>query len=170
MPQPQPQPQPQPPPPPQPQPPPDRPARLMDHLRDALRSRHYSRRTEQAYTLWVRRYIHFHQLRHPAEMAEPEINGFLTHLAVDLKVSSSTQTQALSALLFLYRRVLNIEIGELAEVVRSRKHELAEILVGCVIRLDAQGDHVSKQLRRVQKAARVPRKPAAVCAPLLATE
>jgi len=114
-------PQPEPPPQPPPQPPPARPARLMDQLRDALRSRHYSRRTEQAYTLWVRRYIHFHQLRHPAEMAEPEINAFLTHLAVNLKVSSSTQTQALSALLFLYRRVLNIEIGELAEVVRSRK-------------------------------------------------
>ena len=104
-----------------PQPSPSRPPRLMDQLRNALRTRHYSRRTEQAYSLWVRRYIHFHQLKHPAEMAEPEINAFLTHLAVDLKVASSTQTQALSALLFLYRKVLAIEIGELTEVIRSRK-------------------------------------------------
>ena len=105
----------------QPTPQPARPTRLMDQMRNAIRSRHYSRRTEQAYTLWVRRYIHFHELKHPADMAEPEINAFLTHLAVDLKVASSTQTQALSALLFLYRRVLGIEVGELTEVVRSRK-------------------------------------------------
>lgn len=98
-----------------------RPPRLMDQLREALRSRHYSERTEQAYCLWVRRYIRFHQLRHPAEMAEPEINAFLTHLAVEQKVSSSTQTQALCALLFLYRFVLDMPVGELGEVIRARK-------------------------------------------------
>lgn len=93
----------------------------MTQLREAIRSRHYSRRTEQAYCLWTKRYIRFHGLRHPAEMAEPEINAFLTHLAVTEKVSASTQTQALSALLFLYRHVLGREVGELADLVRARK-------------------------------------------------
>ena len=92
----------------------------MQQMRDGLRSRHYSHRTERAYCHWVRRYIVFHGLRHPAEMAEPEINAFLTHLAVDGKVSASTQTQALSALLFLYRHVLGREVGELEGLVRAR--------------------------------------------------
>ncbi|MDP3630464.1 MAG: phage integrase N-terminal SAM-like domain-containing protein, partial [Actinomycetota bacterium] len=95
--------------------------RLMDRLQQALRSRHYSRRTEQAYSLWARRYIRFHGVRHPDEMGEAEINAFLTHLAVDEKVSASTQTQALSALLFMYRNVLDREIGELSGVIRARK-------------------------------------------------
>jgi len=79
--------------------------KLLDQLRGALRSRHYSRRTEQTYVMWVKRFTVFHNLRHPAELAEPEINAFLTHLAVKEKVSSSTQNQALSALLFLYQHV-----------------------------------------------------------------
>ncbi len=95
--------------------------RLLDQMRDALRSRHYSRRTEQAYLLWAERYIRFHHLRHPSEMAEPEINEYLTHLAVDGKVAASTQNQALCALLFLYRHVLGLEIGVLGDVVRARK-------------------------------------------------
>ncbi len=74
--------------------------KLLDQLREALRARHYSRRTEQTYCLWVKRFILFHHVRHPADMAEQEINAFLTHLAVKERVSSSTQTQALSALLF----------------------------------------------------------------------
>ena len=95
--------------------------KLLDRLREALRARHYSRRTEQTYCLWVKRFIFFHNVRHPAEMAEPEINTFLTHLAVKEKVSASTQNQALSALLFLYRHVLGREIGDLGEVIRARK-------------------------------------------------
>ena len=95
--------------------------RLMDSLREALHSRHYSRRTEQSYCHWVKRFFYFHNIRHPAEMAEPEINAFLTHLAVKEKVSSSTQNQALSALLFLYRHVLGREVGDLGEVIRARK-------------------------------------------------
>jgi integron integrase len=94
---------------------------LMDQLREALRSRHYSRRTEQAYTLWVRRFIRFHNIRHPATMGEAEINAFVTHLAVVQHVSASTQTQALSALLFLYRHVIGREVGDLGEVIRARK-------------------------------------------------
>ena len=72
--------------------------KFLDQLREALRARHYSRRTEQTYCLWVKRFIFFHHVRHPAEMAEPEINAFLTHLAVKEKVSASTQNQALCAL------------------------------------------------------------------------
>ena len=97
------------------------PARLMDEMREALRSRHYSPRTEKAYCLWVKRYVRFHKMRHPAEMTEPEINEFLTHLAVDENVSASTQTQALSALLFLYRHVIYYELGNLGAVTRARK-------------------------------------------------
>jgi len=95
--------------------------KLLDRLREALRSRHYSRRTEETYCLWVRRFIYFHNVRHPAEMAEPEINAFLTHLAVKEKVSASTQNQALSALLFLYRHVIGRDVGDLGEVIRARK-------------------------------------------------
>src|SRR3990172_5064338 len=95
--------------------------KLLDRLREALRARHYSRRTEETYCHWVKRFIFFHKVRHPAEMAEPEINAFLTHLAVKEKVSASTQNQALSALLFLYRHVLVREIGDLSEVIRARK-------------------------------------------------
>jgi len=98
-----------------------RPPKLLDQLREALRSRHYSRRTEQTYCQWVKRYIYFHKVRHPAEMAEQEINAFLSHLAVHGKVSASTQNQALSALLFFYRQVLRRDIGELGEVIRARK-------------------------------------------------
>jgi integron integrase len=95
--------------------------KLLDRLRLALRSRHYSRRTEQTYCLWVRRFILFHNVRHPAEMAEADINAFLTHLAVKEKVSASTQSQALSALLFLYRHVVGRAVGDLGEVIRARR-------------------------------------------------
>lgn len=71
--------------------------------------------------MWVRRFIFFHQVRHPEEMAEAEINAFLTHLAVQEKVSASTQNQALSALLFLYRYVIGREVGDLGEVIRARR-------------------------------------------------
>jgi integron integrase len=71
--------------------------------------------------LWVKRFIYFHKIRHPAEMGEPEINAFLTHLAVKERVSASTQTQALSAILFLYRHVIGREVGDLGHVIRARK-------------------------------------------------
>ena len=96
-------------------------ARLLDQMRGALRSRHYALRTEKAYCLWVVRFVRFHGMKHPAEMAEPEINAFLTHLAVEQNVSASTQNQALSAILFLYRRVLKREVGELGDLVRARE-------------------------------------------------
>lgn len=80
--------------------------KLLDQVRDRLRLKHYSLRTEQAYVGWIKRYIIFHDKRHPAEMGKLELETFLTSLAVERNVSASTQTQALSALLFLYKEVL----------------------------------------------------------------
>lgn len=95
--------------------------RLLDRVRDAIRARHYSLRTEEAYIGWIRRFVVFHNKRHPQEMGAPEINAFLTHLAVSQKVSASTQNQALAGILFLYRRVLEKEIGTLEDVVRAKR-------------------------------------------------
>jgi hypothetical protein len=92
--------------------------KLLDRLREALRARHYSPRTEQTYCHRVRRFIFLHNVRHPAEMAEPETNAFSTHLAVRETVSTSTQTQELSALLFLYRHVIGRDVGDLGKVIR----------------------------------------------------
>jgi hypothetical protein len=87
------------------------PPKLLDRVRTAIRVRHYSRRTEQAYVDWIRRFIVFHKKTHPAEMGAPEIAAFLGWLAVRQHVSASTQNQALSALLFLYRHVLGKDVG-----------------------------------------------------------
>jgi integrase len=95
--------------------------RLLDQMREALRSRHYSRRTEQSYCHWVKRFALFHGVRHPSGLAEPEINAFLTHLPVKERVSASTQGQALSARLFLYRHVIGREVGDLGELIRARR-------------------------------------------------
>ena len=103
--------------------------RLLDQLRHALRCRHYSRKTEDAYRSWVKRFVFFHNLRHPAEMGEKEINAFLSHLAIQRRVSASTQNQALSALLFLYRHVLKREIGDLGDVIRARKPKRLPIVM-----------------------------------------
>ena len=92
--------------------------RLLDRVREAIRSRHYSRRTEKAYVHWIRRFIFFHGKRHPAEMGAGEVTAFLTSLAVQDKVAASTQNQALSALLFLYREVLDVDLPWLEDVVR----------------------------------------------------
>jgi len=95
--------------------------RLLDSVRAAVRARHYSRRTEKAYAGWVRRFVLFHDKRHPSEMGAPEITSFLTDLAVRGGVSASTQNQALSAILFLYRDVLCIEIAWMDEIVRAKR-------------------------------------------------
>jgi integron integrase len=95
--------------------------KLLDRIREAARVRHLSLRTEKAYVHWAKRYILFHGKRHPQEMGEAEINAFLTHLAVEGGVSASTQTQALCALLFLYRTVLSRDVGELEGLVRARR-------------------------------------------------
>ena len=95
--------------------------RLMDQVRDVLRVHHYSLRTEQSYTHWIKRFILFHGKRHPREMGKNEIAAFLTHLAVQKDVSPSTQNQALSAILFLYKKVLNIEPDWIEGVVRAKR-------------------------------------------------
>ena len=95
--------------------------RLLDRVRDSIRSRHYSLRTEQSYSHWIRRFILFHGKRHPDEMGEKEISQFLTDLAVNRKVSASTQNQALSALLFLYTQVLGQKLDWLDDVVRAKR-------------------------------------------------
>ena len=100
---------------------PSRNPKLLDQVRDVIRLKHFSLRTEQTYSEWIRRFILFHNRRHPNDMAEAEVTAFLTHLARDGGVAASTQNQALSALLFLYKEVLKKEIGWLDGVERAKK-------------------------------------------------
>jgi len=95
--------------------------RLIERLRDAIRSRHYSRRTEQTYWYWIRYFVLFHGKRHPAEMGAPEVTAFLSWLATERNVAAATQNQALSALLFLYRHLLGVELPWLGELVRAQR-------------------------------------------------
>ena len=88
--------------------------RLLQRVHEAIRVRHYSRRTEEAYVHWIKRLIYFHGKRHPEVMGEQEVTAFLNHLAVDRHVAAATQNQALSAILFLYREVLGRELPWLA--------------------------------------------------------
>lgn len=97
-----------------------RPVRLMDRVRQAIRVRHYSRRTEEAYAGWIRRYIAHHRMRHPSELGAEHVSAFVSSLATDHHVSASTQNQALSAVLFLYRVVLSIPIRHVDGFVRAR--------------------------------------------------
>jgi len=94
--------------------------KLLDQVRTVARVRHLSLKTEKAYSQWIKRFILFHKKRHPAEMAEPEIREFLANLAVNLHVSASTQTVALSALLFLYRDVLKRDLPYISEIERAK--------------------------------------------------
>lgn len=94
--------------------------RLLDQVREAIRRRHYSLRTEQSYVQWIRRFILFHGKRHPREMGRGEVEAFLSHLAIDAGVAAATQNQAFSALLFLYRHVLGEELGLLEDVTRAK--------------------------------------------------
>lgn len=101
--------------------PPGNKPKLLQQVRDVIRRKQYSIRTEQAYVDWIKRFILYHNKRHPREMAEEEVAEFLTHLARDRNVAPATQNQALSALLFLYKEVLKQEIGWLENVERPRK-------------------------------------------------
>ena len=117
--------------------------KLLDRLRHALRTKHYSYRTEQAYVGWVRRFILFHRKRHPQEMGGSEIEQFLTHAAVDGRVAASTQTQALCALLFLYKHVLGIGLPPLTAVRAKRPKRLPVVL---------SQDEVRRLIRAVEGA------------------
>ena len=103
--------------------------RLLEQVREAIRVRHYSLRTEQTYVGWIKRFILFHGKRHPRDMGGQEVQQFLSHLAVAGHVAASTQSQALSALLFLYQQVLKQDIGWLDDVVRAKKpHRVPVVL------------------------------------------
>ena len=95
--------------------------RLLDQVRDRLRLKNYAYRTEKSYLYWIKQYILFHNKRHPNEMGGPEIEQFLTHLATTKKVAASTQNQALSALLFLYREVLDLPLDLTFQSVQARR-------------------------------------------------
>jgi integrase len=122
--------------------------RLLDRVRATLRARHYSRRTEEACVAWIKRDIFFfHAKRHPAEMGAPEVTRFLSSLAVDGRVAASTQNQALSALLFLYRDVLEVDLPWLDGVVRAkRSHRLPVVLTR---------DEVRALLQRLDRVPRL---------------
>ncbi len=103
--------------------------KLLDQVRRRARAQHLSLSTEKSYVAWIRRYIFYHKKRHPKEMAEPEINAFLSHLAADRHVSASTQNQALSALLFLYRAVLEKELGDFGDIIRAKRRRKLPVVL-----------------------------------------
>lgn len=103
--------------------------RLLDRVHDATRVRHYSLRTQQTYIQWIKRFIYFHNKRHPDEMGKKEIEAFLTHLAVDRQVAASTQNQALSAILFLYQKVLGHELDWLDSVTRAKRQKRLPVVL-----------------------------------------
>lgn len=103
--------------------------KLLEQLRAQLRVKHYSLRTEQTYVHWVKKFIHFHGFRHPGELGKVEMEAFLSHLAITAKVSASTQNQAMSALLFLYREVLEQEPAWLTNVVRAKASQKVPVVL-----------------------------------------
>ncbi|NOQ89975.1 MAG: integron integrase [Gammaproteobacteria bacterium] len=103
--------------------------RLIDQTRNVMRLHHYSIRTEDVYIQWIKKFILFHNKRHPKEMGEKEIRSYLTHLAVDKHVAASTQNQALSAILFLYKRVLELELDWIDDVVRAKRPKYLPVVL-----------------------------------------
>jgi integrase len=105
------------------------PPRLLDQVKGAIRLRHYSIRTEQAYVDWIKRFILFHGKRHPKDMGAPEVERFLTYLATECNVAASTQNQALSSLLFLYKEVLGIDLPWMSKIQRAKKPERLPVVL-----------------------------------------
>jgi len=95
--------------------------KLLDQVRGALRVRHYSYDTEKSYIRWIKQYIFFNGKRHPSELGETDVNLFLTHLAIQKNVAASTQNQALCAIVFLYKNVLQKELGTFGDIIWSKK-------------------------------------------------
>jgi site-specific recombinase XerD len=102
--------------------------KLLELVRNKIRLKHYNFRTAQAYIDWIKRFILFHHKRHPASMGAPEIRAFLSHLAVDRKVAASARSQALSAIIFLYREILGRDVSSLGEVERAKKPECSPVV------------------------------------------
>ena len=107
----------------------NQPPKLLDQVRQAIRTRHYSLRTEEAYVGWVKRFVLFHHQRHPKDMGAKEVELFLSDLAVNRHVAASTQNQALSAILFLYQEVLKQDIDWLDDVVRAKKPQRLPVVL-----------------------------------------
>jgi site-specific recombinase XerD len=103
--------------------------KLLDQVRNVIRVKHFSLSTERAYVGWIRRFILFHHKKHPKEMAESEIRQFISHLAVDAKISASTQTVALRSLLFLYREVLKKELPYVAHIERAQRRKTLPLVL-----------------------------------------
>ena len=97
------------------------PPKLLDQVRNTMQLKHLSRRTQDAYVHWIKRFILYNEKRHPSQMGETEIESFLTYLAVDEDVAASTQNVAFNAILFLYGEILHKELGNIAQVVRARR-------------------------------------------------
>lgn len=95
--------------------------KLLDQVKEVIRKKHYSYKTEDAYVNWVKRYILFHNKKHPVDMGEKEISAFISDLAVNGKVAASTQNQALNAIVFLYKQVLNIDLGDFGPMERAKR-------------------------------------------------
>jgi len=110
------------------------PKRLLEQVRDALRRQHYSYRTERSYVDWIKRYILFHHKRHPSEMGTTEVEAFLNYLAVDRTVAASTQNQAFSALLYLYREVLRLPLGDINALRARAPKRLPTVLTKTEVR------------------------------------
>jgi integron integrase len=102
--------------------------KLLDQMREALQTQHYSNRTENTYVDWVKRFILFNNKRHPKDMGEPEVTAFITHLATERKVAASTQNQALSAILYLYREVIHRPLENLASIRPQKPERLPTVL------------------------------------------
>ena len=117
------------------------PPKLLEQVREAIRVRHYSLRTEATYLSWIKRFILFHGKRHPRDMGVQEVHQFLSHLAVEGQVAASTQSQALSAILFLYQQVLQQDIGWLHDVVRAKYPQRLPVVL--------TQDEVAKVLRQL---------------------
>jgi site-specific recombinase XerD len=103
--------------------------KLLDRVRFVIRTKHFSIRTEEAYVKWIRRYILFHQKQHPSLLGKAHVEAYLTHLAVKRLISASTQNQALAAILFLYREVLNVELPWLDNVIRAKPSQRLPVVL-----------------------------------------
>jgi hypothetical protein len=106
-----------------------KPRKLLDQVRDAMRLKHYSLRSEQTYVDWIKRYILFHEKQHPKDMGAPQVKAFLEHLAIDRHVFASTQNQALNALVFLYREIIHQDFGDLGNVLRANRPKRLPVIL-----------------------------------------
>lgn len=120
--------------------------KLLDQVRESIRLKHYSIKTEKAYVGWIKRFIIFHNKKHPKDMGETEIREYLSHLAVNLNVSSSTQNQAFNAILFLYKRILKIELPELNGIERAKKGKRLPVVF-----TDAEAKEVLSNMKGINR-------------------